>query len=199
MKTLGRVVRVQVQREPLKVGTVEDGVDMRTYRTEPILTMARLHLTPEGAVGLTDSGSTVVDVHNSTHPKTRFTGKNPLSFNFTHHYTQIRDRFGAHIADGNAGENILIEADDKTDALYIPTGRIGIQSAATGEILILEGVIPAPPCAPFTYFCAQARVSGKDMREALQYLDDGRRGYYMHVPAGSQGEVSVGDTIVELE
>jgi MOSC domain-containing protein YiiM len=157
-----------------------------------------LKLTPDGAIGIKESGETMIDVHNINHPQTRYSGNNFLSFNFTHHYVMIRDRFGAHIEDGNAGENIIIEAEDKT-GLYETTGRIGIKSAATGEILILDEVIPAPPCLPFTYFCAQARIGGKEVKEALQYLDDGRRGYYARVPAGSQGEVSVGDTIVELE
>ena len=164
MQTIGRVVRVQAQREPLKIGKVEGEDDYRTYRTEPILT----------------------------------TGNNFISFGFTHHYVMMRDRFGAHLEDGVAGENIIIEAEDKT-GVFVPSSRIGIQSAVTGEILILNEVIVAPPCAPFTYFCAQARIGGKDMKEVLQFLGHGTRGYYARVPAGFTGEVMPGELIVSVE
>jgi len=198
MQTIGRVVRVQAQREPLKIGKVEGDNDYRTYRTEPILTMARLQLTPEGVIGIKESGETMIDAHNLNHPQTRYSGNNFISFGFTHHYVMMRDRFGAHLEDGVAGENIIIEAEDKT-GVFVPPPRIGIQSTTTGEILILDEVIVAPPCAPFTYFCAQARIGGKDMKEALQFLDHGTRGYYARVPAGFTGQVATGDLIVSVE
>lgn len=198
MQIIGRVVRVQAQREPLKIGKIEGDNDYRTYRTEPILTMARLQLTPDGVIGIKDSGETIIDAHNIKHPQTRNTGRNFISFGFTHHYVMMRDRFGAHLEDGVAGENIIIEAEDKT-GVFVPPSRIGIQSAATGETLILNDVMAAPPCLPFTYFCAQARIGGKDVKEALQFLDHGTRGYYAHVPEGFHGEVAPGDVIISVE
>ncbi len=198
MKTIGRVVRVQSQREPLKIGKIEGEEDYRTYRTEPILTMARLQLTPDGVIGVKESGETMTDAHNLHHPQTRYTGNNFISFGFTHHYAIMQERFGPHIEEGMAGENIIIEADDQS-GVFVPSSQIGIQSAATGEILFLDAVIPAPPCAPFTYFCAQARLKGKDMKEALQFLDKGVRGYYARVPQGFSGVVAAGDVIVSVE
>jgi hypothetical protein len=198
MQTIGRIVRVQAQREPLKIGKIEDGNDYRTYRTEPIITVARLKLTPDGAVGITESGDTMIDAHNVKHPQTRNTGKNFISFGFTHHYVMMRDRFGDHVQDGVAGENLIIEAEDKT-GVFVPPARIGIQIASTGETLILDGVIVAPPCLPFTYFCAQSRIGGKDAKEALQFLDHGTRGYYARVPDGFEGEVRAGDVVVSVE
>lgn len=194
MHTIGRVVRLQIQTNPLKTG---EG-DERTYHTTNLKPVSRLHLTPEGAYGLTAAGVSIMDVHHAQHPKTRYTGKNYLSFGFTHHYAEMRERFGEHLMDGAAGENMLLEADEASD-LYVPTGLIGLQSAATGEVLILENVIVAVPCAPFTQFCLQSREGGRAMKEALQFLDNGRRGYYMRVPAGKEGFVQVGDTFVTID
>ena len=198
MQTIGRVVRVQAQREPLKIGKVEGENDYRTYRTEPILTMARLQLTPDGVIGIKESGETMLDAHNVKHPQTRNTGHNFISFGFTHHYVMMRDRFGPHLEEGVAGENIIIEAEDKT-GVFVPPPRIAIKSAATGEMVILDDVIVAPPCLPFSYFCAQSRISGKDVKDVLQFLDNGTRGYYARVPADVFGEVTAGDLIVSVE
>lgn len=198
MQTIGRVVRVQAQREPLKIGKIEGENDFRTYRTEPILTMARLQLTPDGVVGIKNSGENMIDAHNVKHPQTRNTGHNFISFGFTHHYVMMRDRFGPHMDEGVAGENIIIEAEDKT-GVFVPPPLIGIQSAASGEMLILDDVIVAPPCLPFSYFCAQARVGGKEVKEILQFLDNGVRGYYARVPSGFYGEVTAGDLVVSVE
>ena len=89
-RILGPIIRLQVQRSPLKTGEKPN----RRYDPDPIVSVGRLRITPDGAYGL-ENGQEILDVHNRLHPQTRQEGpENALSFGFTGHYSEMQDRFG---------------------------------------------------------------------------------------------------------
>src|SRR4029079_11330029 len=106
MQEIGRIKLVQIQCSSLKQGQRP----YCYYDPTPLLVVERLLLAPRGAVGLTASGQQLTDVHHADHPESKNHGLlNGTSIGFTSHYRRMRDQFGAHLADGCAGENILIE------------------------------------------------------------------------------------------
>src|SRR5215204_7294093 len=98
---------MQVQESSLKVGDKP-----RRYDPAPIQSVPALSISSAGVVGLAENGESIVDVHNHDHPASKNRrGENGISIGFTGHYREMRQRFGQHLADGIAGENIMIEAD----------------------------------------------------------------------------------------
>jgi len=192
MNLLGKIIRLQIQRGSLK----RDDAGRRVYDPAPLLAVDALTLTRTGACAHTADGSFTLDVHNSAHPHTKFSGANPLSFGFTSHYAVMRSRFGEHLTTGCAGENILIETDvtvslaDVSSGVFIetPHGRIA-----------LESVIVARPCRPFsTYALAKTDPSTPELKAALQFLDDGTRGFYCALASTSPATVTLGDQVFSV-
>jgi len=176
MVEVGVIVFVQIQREPMKTLINKQ----RVYRTDPLLRVKQLYLSPKGIEGVTEQGETYTDVHHSEHPNSRYRGNNSLSFGFLHHYVAMRQRFGSHIADGVAAENIIFKMnqqyldDPLTDLLIIRT--------RTGQEVVLSDVTPAAPCVEFSQFCHGHDSSTADLKDTLRFLDNGRRGYYAKLP-----------------
>src|SRR5437879_8994156 len=146
MRDLCRTVRRQIQRSSLKTGEKPTRVD----DTAPLLAVDRLALGPDGALGEGPGGSWLVDVHHRAHPHTKNEdGVHGLSLGFTSHYALMRDRFGARITLGCAGENIIVETERRMVfadlehgvALLAPDGR---------ELARLEVLQVAEPCRPFS-------------------------------------------------
>src|SRR5262245_42925705 len=107
MTVLGRVVRLQVQTASLKRGAKPD----RVYDPSPLRAVDTLRVTPRGAVGITDSGETLLDVHHRDHHASKHEPGREVSFGFTSHYGKMRGQYGDGIVTGCAGENILLETD----------------------------------------------------------------------------------------
>src|SRR5689334_6720356 len=129
LRPLGRVVRLQVQRSKLKLGEKPN----RVYDPAPLLAVNELTLTPEGALARLPDGGMVIDVHHAAHPDTRNLDRsNDLSVGFTPHYAAMRARFGEHLSDGCAGENILIETTGRVTLADIAGGLV-FQPAAGGQ------------------------------------------------------------------
>jgi hypothetical protein len=172
MREIGIVKWVQIQQSSLKTG---EGAN-RVYQPNPLLTVEQLRLTAEGIEGITAAGTTLIDVHHRQHPQTRQNrvGDNGISFGFLKNYDAIRERFGDHLPDGVGGENILIEADTVPDSVQ---DKVWLR-ATNGQLVGLCDVRVAVPCEPFTRFCANKPLAAPEMKAALQFLDDGRRGYY---------------------
>jgi hypothetical protein len=192
MRELGRIVRLQVQRSSLKTGEKPT----RVYDPAPLLAVARLAVGPDGTLGEGPDGSWVVDVHHRAHPHTKNPdGAHGVSVGFTSHYTLMQQRFGDHLTPGCAGENLLVET----------TGRVAFEDLARGvacvseegqELVRLEVLQVAHPCRPFSGWALGARVEAEVLKETLQFLDHGTRGFYcMGVGAGI---VSVGDRLIRL-
>jgi hypothetical protein len=194
VQRIGEIARVQIQREPLKVPTPEGSAHPRRFEPAPLLEVTSLRLTPDGA---TSDG--VLDVHNIQHPRSRNTnGRNGVSVGFTSHYARMRERFGAHIQDGIAGENILVAADRVLTHDELRRGVV----LQTGDGLVrLTDVIVAEPCVEFTRFALRftpADPSSPAVTEGLQFLREGIRGFYATF-AGDAATVRPGDSVFVLD
>lgn len=189
MEPLGEIVRLQVQRSSLKVG-----LKRKWYDPSPILPLPLLSLTTEGVVGLDDE-TRVIDVHHATHASGKNRGYNPVSVGFSAHYDVMRDRFGAHLEDGVAGETILVGSDRV----------IGIDDLANGLVIrTREGVTVhldafriAEPCVEFTRHALQwphDAPSDRTVADGLQFLRGGMRGFYATY-SGAPARLRIGDTV----
>jgi hypothetical protein len=175
VKRLGVIVRLQVQRSSLKVMNGE----VKLYDPRPIVSVPAVRVTPDGVVGLPDH---IVDVHNACHPMSKNRVVNPISVGFTSHYRLMRERFGPHVEDGVAGENILVEVDDR---VYLDGDLL------VGDSIVLTSARVAEPCEPFTRWALR---DDDGVREGLQFLREGTRGFYLRFE-GEPAVISVGDVI----
>jgi hypothetical protein len=193
MHNVGRIVRLQIQRSSLKTGEKPN----RAYDPAPLLAVDRLALGPDGALGAGSDGSWVVDVHHRAHPRTKNEdGAHGVSIGFTSHYALMRERFGDRVTLGCAGENIIVETE----------GRIAFDDLQRGIVLLagdgqelarLEVLQVAEPCRPFTGWALGGIVESRVLKESLQFLEGGMRGYYCQ-GVGS-GIVSLGDRVAVLD
>jgi hypothetical protein len=196
MHKIGNIKQVRVQRSSLKAGERSD----RYYDPSPLLVVSRLLLTARGVVGITTDGKQVIDVHNSDHLASRNRGGNDISLGFTSHYQAMRAQFGLHLINGCAGENILIEAERAYTLDDLGNG-VAIQTS-TGQFVYLADIEIADPCAPFSQFAARAMLplSNQRMKETLQFLHNGRRGFYAILAAHQQAmEVQAGNSVFIVE
>jgi hypothetical protein len=181
VKLIGTVVRLQVQRSPLKQGPR----GARVYDPAPLLAVEALEVGPSGCVGLL-GGERIVDVHHTEHPDSRNRDlENGLSLLPQLAYDLLRARYGEHLREGVVGESVLVDL-----AGPWPTGDLLLES--TAGRLRLASVRPAVPCVEFSRFCLGLPLDsvGDDLRQALVDLDGGARGYYCR-PQGT-GTVGVG-------
>jgi hypothetical protein len=175
VRFIGTVVRLQVQESSLKVGTKP-----RRYDPAPIQPVPALSVSAAGVVGLAENGESIVDVHHREHPSSKNRdGENGISLGFTAHYREMRQRFGQHLADGIAGENILIEADRQFQVEELAAGVV-VEGTA-GTRLELRPVIVAAPCVEFSRYALKFPDDARPdatVTEALRFLDAGMRGFY---------------------
>jgi hypothetical protein len=192
MRELGRVVRLQIQRSSLKTGEKPH----RVYDTVPILTVERLMVSPDGALGEAAHGAWMVDVHHRMHPSTKNPdGEHGISLGFTSHYDLMRARLGDRITPGCAGENILVESRGRVRMEDLD-GGVGVVTPDGREVVQLHVLQVAHPCRPFSGWALGGLVETEVLKETLQFLDDGTRGFYC-VGVGT-GIVSAGDRVVVI-
>jgi GrpB-like predicted nucleotidyltransferase (UPF0157 family) len=195
LQPMGRVVRLQVQREKIKTG---QGADERYTPHQHLLLVTALHVDSGGVTGITESGEPVADVHHRDHPRSRFRGENGISLGFTGHYAQMRERFGDHLVDGIAGEGILVDHDGTVSLDDLATGIV--ITSDDGRIIAIDTWEVAHPCAPFSKFCLRfpdGQKADRRVTEALQFLEDGTRGFNgTYRPDQPKGvEIRLGDTV----
>jgi len=187
---IGRIARLQVQVSPLKQGNKP----FQQYSPANIRPVAALAIEPAGVVGF-DGGATIGDVHHRDHPRSRFRGDNGVSLGFTSHYAAMRHRFGDHLTDGIAGENILVACDAPVALAEIAGGIV----VGEGEDAVtIDEWLVAAPCAPFTRFCLRYPADRKPDRritEGLRFLDDGMRGFYGRVSRDGSARIAVGAAV----
>lgn len=195
---IGEIVRLQIQRESLKVD-MPDGERpelrvRRYYDPTPILASDALAVADNLVTVEGDEGP-VVDVHCVSHPRSRNRGNgNMLSVGFTGHYDKMRDRFGEHLTDGIAGENILV---DNRAVLSIDDLEAGMRiETRDGQVLDFDPVTVAAPCVEFSRFClGDLTAPPLDVKETLQFLDHGTRAFYAYIASGLPVTLRTGDRL----
>lgn len=168
---LGSIVRLQVQRDPVKARG-------EGYDPTPILAVDEAAIGPLGMVGRYD-GAWVVDAHHGAHPRSRAGGRRALSIGFTAHYAAMADHFGSAPL-GCAGENIIVETDRMIGAETLEGDLI--VTTADGE-LRLTGARVATPCLEFTSFLlGRSEVAPRsEIAADVASLDEGVRGFILEV------------------
>lgn len=192
MRHIGVIAFVQIQRVPLKV--MREG--RRVYQPAALERMAALRLSERGVRGIDTSGASILDAHHVDHPQSRHRGgANGVSLGFLPHYDAMRARFGPHLSNGIAGENILIESElalrpeDFAEQLIIRPARGGAD-------VYLRDVFAAEPCSEFSAFCAGRIIGGAELAQVLDFLSEGRRGFYATLDAPlPEAEVHPGDML----
>ena len=194
LRELGKVKLVQVQPSGLIIKTATEYI----YDPSRRLEVDQLRITPEGIEASTPEGEHVLDIHHTAHPQTHSEGDNAISIGFTFHYTEMRKRFGEHMVDGIAGENIIIEYDEEIwlDDLG---QQIAIENPKTGRRVLLDMIKYAAPCDEFSHFAAQSqheRLPADKLKSILQFLGNGRRGFLLALSEGQDsGIVHPGDRV----
>ncbi len=189
-RRIGRIIRLQIQTSSLKV----DGEPLRYYTPEPIRCVEALHLSEGRIAGLVDERETV-DVHSAVHPDSRNRGNgNMLSVVFTGHYAILRDRYGEHMREGIAGENMLVEYDDRLELADVERG-LAIEGA-DGRRIELDTVSVAHPCVEFSRFALDDRNAPSTLvSKTLKFLDAGTRGFYAVVTSPLPARIELGDVL----
>ncbi|MGH2562415.1 MAG: hypothetical protein ACRDJH_25435 [Thermomicrobiales bacterium] len=175
MHLVGTIVKLQVQQASLKVGQPP----RRRYDPGPLMEVPALTLDGGGVNGWSASGDAIADVHHAAHPRTKNRGENGVSVGFTSHYDAMRERFGGHLTDGIAGENILVTTEQMFSQEDLRRG-LAVETK-DGALVHLEEVIVATPCVEFTRYALRFPDDARPdatVTEALQFLNDGMRGYY---------------------
>jgi hypothetical protein len=175
VRLIGTIVRLQVQESSLKVGDKP-----RRYDPAPIRSVPAVSISSAGVLGLAENGETILDVHHHDHPMSKNQGgENGISLGFTGHYRAMRQRFGQHLADGIAGENILVEADRQFQVEELAAGVV--VEGNSERRLELRPVIVAAPCVEFSRYALRFPDGARPdatVTEALRFLDEGMRGFY---------------------
>ena len=189
---VGTITQLQIQQSSLKVGEGRD----RHYDPAPIRVVRQLSLDPGGVVGWDDQGDRILDVHHAEHPMSKNRdGDNGISIGFVSHYDLMRSRVGEHLANGLAGENILVETDRTFTSDNLPE-RLRIERA-NGEVVELVNIRAAEPCVEFTRFAMRYPANERpdaSVTETLEFLRFGMRGYYATY-LGAPVTVETGDQV----
>ncbi len=197
MIEIGHIKLVQVQRTSLKFGERPN----RYYDPAPLLVVEQLRVSADGVVGVAANGDTILDVHHTKHPGSKnIGGANGVSVGFTGHYQNMRAKFGGHLVDGCAGENIIVEASHPF-TLDELGDHLTIQTPATGQIVHLARLLVAAPCIEFSHFANResAPLSAGQLKATLQFLDDGARGFYATLEGQPQAAIQAGDKVFRVD
>jgi len=184
MQEIGRVKLVQVQPSGLIIETPSGYF----YDVSRRLEVDRLKITPLGIEATSPEGEHVLDIHHISHPDKAYDNNDLVCIGFTSHYEAMRSRFGEHMVDGSAGENIIIECEDEIWPEDLGQG-IAIENQDTGQLAILDLVSFAAPCNEFSHFVNQSqaeRLPPDKLKETLQFLGNGRRGYLLVLRDGQE-------------
>ena len=187
MTRIGRIVRIQVQRDTIKLKG-------QGYFPGPLLDGEEAAIGPQGMV-LRHEGSWVVDTHHGAHPRGKGGGNRALSVGFTSHYDAMAARFGSAPI-GIAGENLIVEADGIVTGADLAPGLV--IRAAEGEIPLPEARVAAP-CREFcTFMLGEEGVLPLErIRGHMDFLADGMRGFILGVAHLERHHVvRVGDEVL---
>jgi MOSC domain-containing protein YiiM len=184
IRELGIVKLVQVQPSGLIIETPSGDFYDESRRVE----VEKLIITSLGIEAKTSSGEHVLDIHHMNHPDKAYDNDDLVSIGFTSHYEAMRKRFGEHMKDGTAGENIIIEYDQEVWIEDIGQ-KIAIESASTGNKALFDVVRFAAPCEEFSHFVAKSqheKLPAAELKATLQFLNKGRRGFLLVLSDGQE-------------
>jgi hypothetical protein len=194
MKFLGEIARLQIQRSSLTIGSGPT----RYFDPAALLVVEEIFLTPAGACAPASDGSCIIDVHHASHPFTRSRGENTLCFGFSRHYDALRARFGESFAFGCAAENIII--DGLTPRITPAAVAAGLVIETSDGPAMLANVIAAPPCMPFAKFALRdPAASTEAIKSALQFMDQGLRGFYCSFAGLKTATIRVGAKVYRTD
>ncbi|NOQ40064.1 MAG: hypothetical protein GQ562_07070 [Anaerolineales bacterium] len=198
LRELGTVKLVQLQPNGLIIKKGSGYFYDESRRVE----VDRLEINSKGIEATPLAGEHVLDIHHLDHPDKEYDDNDLVCIGFTSHYQAMRTRFGDHMVDGIAGENIIIEYPDEIwlDDLG---DQIGIENQETGQLLILNQVQVAAPCEEFSHFAAQSqgeKLPAAELKGILQFLNNGRRGFLLVLRGGQdEGVVRPGDKVFSVQ
>ncbi len=187
-REIGAVKLVQLQPTGLIIETPSGYFYDASRRVE----VDQLLITSKGIEATTPRGEHVLDIHHLDHPDKEYDDDDLVCIGFTSHYNAMRARFGDHMVDGIAGENIIIDFDQEVWPEDLGQ-RIAIENAETGQLALLDMESFAAPCHEFSHFAAQSqdkKLPADELKSILQFLGNGRRGFLL-VLSENQGEVTV--------
>ena len=184
---LGTVKLVQLQPSGLIIETPSGYFYDASRRVE----VDRLLITVKGIEATTLEGKHLLDIHHLDHPDKAYDDDDLVSIGFTSHYEAMRARFGEHMVDGIAGENIIIEFDKEVWTEDIGQ-QIIIENSKTGDRTLLDLICFAAPCDEFSHFAAQSqreRLPSAELKATLQFLNNGRRGFLLVLHDGQKAAI----------
>lgn len=177
IRELGRVKLVQVQPNGIIVETPSGYFYDASRRVE----VESLFIKSHGIEAITPEGKHVLDIHHINHPNKAYGNDDLVCIGFTSHYEAMRARFGEHMVDGIAGENIIIEYEQEVWPEDLGQ-QIAIENTDTGHRVLLDVVSFAAPCEEFSHFAANSqhkRLPAEKLKATLQFLGNGRRGFLL--------------------
>ncbi len=177
IRELGRVSLVQVQPDGIIIKTPNGYYYDPSRRVE----VDRLIINARGIEANTPEGEHVLDIHHIDHPKKAYGNDDLVCIGFTSHYKAMRTRFGEHIVDGVAGENIIIECEQEIWPEDLGQ-KIVFENQETGRRALLDVVSIAAPCEEFSHFAANSQdehLPADKLKDTLQFLGNGRRGFLL--------------------
>lgn len=177
IRELGRVKLVQVQPNGIIVETPSGYFYDASRRVE----VESLFIKSHGIEAITPEGEHVLDIHHINHPNKAYGNDDLVCIGFTSHYEAMRARFGEHMVDGIAGENIIIEYEQEVWPEDLGQ-QIAIENTDTGHRVLLDVVSFAAPCEEFSHFAANSqhkRLPAEKLKATLQFLGNGRRGFLL--------------------
>ncbi len=197
MDSLGRVKLVQLQPSGLIIETPSGYFYDASRRVE----VDHMHITSKGIEATTPEGEHVLDIHHIDHPDKAYDNNDLICIGFTSHYDAMRARFGEHMVDGIAGENIIIEYGEEVWPEDLGQ-QIVIENIDTGHRTLLDVVCFAAPCDEFSHFATgsqQARLPAEELKSTLQFLNNGRRGFLLVLSDGQEtATVQPGDKVYRV-
>jgi hypothetical protein len=198
IRQLGLVKLTQLQPSGLIIETPSGYF----YDASRRVVVARLQITPLGIEAKTPDGEHVLDIHHINHPDKAYDDDDLVCIGFTSHYEAMRSRFGEHMVDGVAGENIVIECGREVWPEDLGD-RIMIENSETGAMALLDMVSFAAPCDEFSHYAAKSqdtRLPAEDLKATLQFLGNGRRGYLLVLSEGQDSAtIQLGDKVFVVE
>ncbi len=194
IRELGKVKLIQLQPNGLIIET-ESGY---FYDASRRVEVDQLIINSKGIETINSDGERVLDIHHLDHPDKAYDDDDLICIGFTSHYDAMRSKFGNHMVDGIAGENIIIEIDREvwSDDLG---DQVAIENKKTGQLMLMDFVSYAKPCDEFSHFTALSqdkRLEPAKLKETLKFLNMGRRGFLLVLKEGQEpATVEVGDLV----